>query len=194
MAQKKTNSPIVGLAGLGILAIMLSFGWKGLQMASSKINELPIHGAVTVQQAKIEVAKTDSLKTLSLLLIEGKKDSAQAEATGSSTEALDKAFSLQTQKPVEVPASTTAAPAEQTVDFFPMLKDQLRLDAIFLSNSSKAAVINGKHYTLKDPLPEFSFPDKVGKMTIPVLARITESEVSIKDSATGRSFSLKLPE
>ncbi len=194
MAQKKTNSsPIVGLAGLGILAMMLTFGWKGLQMASAKINELPIHGAVTVQQAKIEVAKTDSLKTLSLLMLEGKK----AEAAGdplSSSESLDKAFSLQTQKPVEVPASTTAAPAEQTVDFFPMLKDQLRLDAILLSNTSRAAVINGKHYTVKDALPEFSFPDKTGAMTVPVLAKVTESGVVIRDVATGRSFTLQLPE
>lgn len=180
MAEKRP-SLIVALAGLGILLMGAWFLWKGSVAVTDRIRKLPIHGAQTVAQSRIEEPKTDKLKVLYPLLI-ASQPSAAPQATG---EFIDKAFLRQAARASTAPQEATT---QQQPDFFQLLPAHLTLDAIV----GAGAVISGTYYEVGDALEKFAYPGKSGKMVTPILAGVQADSAMIREGAGRRHLILRL--
>lgn len=183
-AAKK--SPLITICLLGIVGMGLSYLWSSAAKIEGYIGSLPIQGAQTTVQAKIEGAdKASSLAVLYPLEVESKQKverlpQSQAEAS----HLVDTSFIRASQAAPEGPAvGSVSIPLPKPValpDYFKLLPQAVQLDGI----TGNGAVLSGHFYEVGEPIAAFAYPSKKNQqLTVPVLLRVTDNSAVIQEAA-----------
>lgn len=200
MSTKKT-SPVVALAGLGILAMALFYGAQGMQRVEGLIAALPIQGKAapraeeSVQAAIVQGA--DKARSMHPLLIESSRKAAAVKAGApevSDTSQYDALFGrtdlvLEKKRDPVAEAKLILPPTPPPIDYFAFLRNSVTLAAV----TTKGAVINGKYYLIGESIVELAYPKRgTTHLQNPVLQAVQGETVVIAEADSSRHFQVKL--
>ena len=203
MSAQKT-SPVVKMAGLGIVAIGIFYAGQGLQRVETMIADLPVQGQTAPKAegaAAPNAPTTETMRNLHPLLIESSKKvaalrHANATPVTQTAEQLDALFERKDPEPEKKkvaekapPAAPAEPPAPPPVDYFKFLPQALKVQAV----TGEGAVINGKFYAPGDKLPDFAYP-KAGTTVLitPIVKAIDGESAVIEEPGSGRQFKVRL--
>ncbi len=219
MSTKSNNpSPIVKLAGVGILFIGFFYLNVGLQKASQYINELPVQGkaAETAPAPQDAQAAGPVSRSMHPLLVESNQKAALLRREGPQGEAsnLDALFGRDAaqkeidekkrkeaeiekamKSPPPTPASSSSsapAPAVAAMpvfDYFRGLAQRVRVQAVM----ADGAVVNGGFYEVGADVKSLGYPSADGKKTLyPVLESVEAETVYLAEPDSKRKIKARL--
>lgn len=187
MATTSTKkNPLITLCLLGIVGMGLSYLWSSAAKIEGFIGSLPIQGAQTTVQAKIEGAdKASSLAVLYPLEVESKQKVASLpHSPAESSHLVDTSFIRASQVAPEAPGGASVSiPLPKPValpDYFTLLPQAVHLDGI----TGNGAVLSGHFYAVGEPVAAFAYPSKKNQqLIVPVLVRVTDNSAVIQEAA-----------
>jgi hypothetical protein len=195
MAAKK-QSPIVTVSLLGIACIGLFSLWDGAKKFEHYIGALPIQGAQTTVQAKIEGAeKASSLAVLYPLYVESQQKAERLpHSPEESARAIDSSFVRSDSTPTTSGAAAGMPVPEPVAlpDYFTLLNQAVKVEAVM----ENGAVLSGRFYALGEPVETFAYPAKNGRgTTVPVLTEVGADFVVLQEGSGegARTISVKAP-
>lgn len=178
------KSPLITICLLGIVGLGLSYLWSSAAKIEGYIGSLPIQGAQTTVQAKIEGAeKASSLAVLYPLEVESKqKVERLPQSKAEASHLVDTSFIRASQAAPEAPmGASVSIPLPKPValpDYFQLLPQAVRLDGV----TGNGAVLSGHFYAVGEPIAAFAYPSKKNQqMVVPVLLRITDNSAVIQE-------------
>ncbi len=215
--NSSTGSPIVKLAGVGIVLLGLHALWSANATVMARIAELPVQGKAATAAPATPAAGAPAAETPSLapLLIESQSraqarqanapalgqsaatfttlfgtqpDAAAKEAAKGSEKGADKGAAQGLPPSPALPDSAAAVPPPPPVDHFAELAGVVRLDAV----APDGAVLNGVFYAVGAELTPYAYPDKAGKTVAPKLQSAQGHEALITEPGGRRRLRLKL--
>ncbi len=206
-----SGSPIVKLAGVGIVMLALHALWNANGMVLGRIAALPVQGKAAEAPVAAPAAGAPAPETPSLapLLIESRARALQSSAPvlSQSAETFSTLFDTKPEPTAKDPAKDAAKvasgalpaspelppalptmPVPASVDHFAELAAVLRLDAV----APDGAVVNGTFYPLGAELTGYAYPDKAGKSVAPKLLSAQGREALVAEPGGKRRLRLKL--
>lgn len=172
-AQATKKSPVVTICLFGIVGLALSYLWSSASKLEGYIGSLPIQGAQTTVQAKIEgTEKASSLAVLYPLHVESQLKAVRLpQSAAESSRLVDSSFIRRSNVAPGGPGVSMPLPKPVALpDYFSMLGQAVQLDAL----TDNGAVLGGRFYAVGEPVSAFAYPSrKTQQMTVPVLVRIT---------------------
>ena len=183
-AQSTKKSPVVTICLLGIVGLALSYLWSSAAKIEGYIGSLPIQGAQTTVQAKIEGAeKASSLAVLYPLHVESQQKAVRLPQTAAeSSRLVDSSFIRRNEVAPGAPGLNMPLPQPVALpDYFKMLQQAVHLDAL----TNNGAVLSGRFYAVGEPVSTFAYPSKKNQqLTVPVLLRITSNTAVLGEAAS----------
>lgn len=185
-------SPIVKMAGLGIVAMGLYFVLQGTHWVSERISELPVQGrleAVASEEAPAVVP--DPRRSLHPLLVESSSKAAalKPDASAPAGAGFDAAFGKGDAPAVLTVEASTPTAVVPLMDYFKDLAGMVRVQAV----TSSGAIIGGKYVEVGAPLPMYAYPDaRTGLPLIPRLAAVSARSVTVSDAKGLRTLQISL--
>lgn len=156
-----------------IVAALLAAAVGGTYLATDYVNENLSY--LTIQKlphATVTGASFDTktwLQTLAPVLVESRKGAAMAQGSDS----IDALF-----KTAPEPAPALVAPAPPAPDYASLLGTAMHVDSV----AANGAFINGKFYSIGEPIKDFEYPAN-GRQIVPVIVHVTADSVVVKHGA-----------
>lgn len=184
-------SPIVKMAGLGIVAMGLYFLLQGTHWVSERISELPVQGRLESASAdEAPVATPDPRRSLHPLLVESSNKAAalKPDASAPAGAGFDAAFGKGDSPATPLEASAPVA-APLLVDYFRELSTLVKVQAV----TATGAIVGGKYVEVGSALPMYAYPDaRTGLPLVPKLVAVGTRSVTVADARGLRKLQIAL--